>query len=121
MERRLYFIIGDLLTCLLAGAGAGWFVCFAVPADWHMVPAMAVGMVLGMVAGMACGLFLTPLFGAMEVMLAASLAGMVAGMLVAMFPGGAGQALAMGGGAGLACLVLIYLLQAKLHGEADHE
>ena len=123
MERRLYFIFGDILTCTVSGAVGGWLAHTGVPGDLSMFFAMFIGMFLGMLAGMLIGFCLAPLFGAMEIMLPASLAGMVAGMMIGM-----GQMMlhpspedASIGGAltGLACLLLTYLLQARLRGEAS--
>ena len=84
MERRAYFVLGDLLACAVAGAAAGWLVQLAVPGDWFAAIGMALGMVLGMLAGMGCGALFSPLFGALEVMLPAALSGMAAGMAVGM-------------------------------------
>ena len=68
MERRVYFILGDLLTCLVAGAAGGWLTQLAVPEGWFILIRMAIGMVLGMVAGMLAGFLFTPFFRSMELM-----------------------------------------------------
>lgn len=122
----LYFVVGDLVTCTVAGAAAGWLVQAVVSTDGFMAVAMAVGMGLGMVAGVLVGALFTPLFGALEVMLPAALSGMVAGMgagmaqTLAQGPSGSlgGPEAALGGAlAGLGCLVFTYLLQALVGGE----
>ena len=120
MERRPYFIFGDLLACIVTGAAAGWVTYAVIPGDWHPLIGMALGMVLGMLVGMVGGLLFAPLFGDMEVSLPASLGGMVAGsansMLRGMMEFGPGGALWIGALAGLACLAFTYVLQARLHG-----
>ncbi|MBL6932217.1 MAG: hypothetical protein ISR45_04655 [Rhodospirillales bacterium] len=121
METRVYFILGDLAACVLAGAAGGWLAHAGVPGDMSSFFAMFIGMFLGMVSGMICGFLLAPFFGAMEVMLPATLAGMIGGMVVAMQNAMAGvspdDATWMGGAAGVACLAVTYFLQARLHGE----
>ncbi len=120
METRVYFILGDLAACVLAGAAGGWLAHAGVPGDMSSFFAMFIGMFLGMVSGMICGFLLAPFFGAMEVMLPATLAGMIGGMVVAMQN-------AMGGvspedppwtgrAAGGACLAATYFLQAPTPG-----
>jgi len=84
MERRIYFIVGDVLVCLVAGAGAGWLVQYVVPGHWYPLIGMVIGMALGMFVGMLAGFLFGPFFGAFEVMLPASLSGMLAGMIVGM-------------------------------------
>jgi hypothetical protein len=126
----LYFVVGDLLTCTVAGAAAGWLVQAVVSTDWFLAVGMAAGMGLGMLAGVVGGALFTPLFGALEVMLPAALSGMVAGMGAGMaqtltqgpganvYGGLGGSEAALGGAlAGLACLVFTYLLQALVGGE----
>lgn len=120
MERRLYFIVGDLLACTLTGAAAGWFAVTVIPADWVMLAGMLAGMVMGMATGLVGGILFSPFFGAMEVMLPASLSGMVAGLAVGMahtFIGvNAVAALGAGALAGFGCLAFTYFLQARLQG-----
>ncbi len=123
MERRVYFILGDLLACIVAGAAGGWLAQLTVPGDWFVPIGMGTGMALGMLAGMIGGFLLTPFFGSIEVMLPAVLSGMVAGMGIGMrqtMAGiGPGDATLGGVMAGLLCLVFTYLVQAKLHGKTQ--
>ena len=63
MERRVYFILGDLLSCVAAGAAGGWLTELAHPGACFVLIGMAIGMVLGMVAG----LLLSPFFGSRPV------------------------------------------------------
>ena len=121
LERRAYFIFGDILACAVTGAAAGWLAQAAIPGDWQPMIAMAVGMLLGFPVGVVGGILFTPLFGALEISLPAGLAGMmagsVAGMLQAAAEVGPGTALWSGALVGLACLAYSYILQARLHGE----
>jgi uncharacterized membrane protein YeaQ/YmgE (transglycosylase-associated protein family) len=123
MERRLYFIFGDLLACAVTGAAAGWIAHAVIPGDWHPLIGMALGMLLGLPTGLVGGILFAPLFGDFEVSLPASMAAMVAGSVVGMLQGmtqiGAGAALWAGALAGLACLAYSYALQARLHGEVE--
>jgi hypothetical protein len=122
LERRPYFIFGDLLACAVAGTAAGWVTYAVVPGEWHPLIGMALGMLLALPIGLVGGLLFAPLFGDMEVSLPASLSAMVAGSLTGMMQGmaeiDAGGALWVGALAGLACLAFTYVLQARLHGEA---
>ena len=122
MERRLYFVFGDLLASAVTGAAAGWIIYAVIPGGWHALIGMALGMVLGMLVGTVCGLLFAPLFGDLEIALPVGLGGMVAGSAISMLRGmaefGPGTALWAGALAGLACLAYTYVLQARLHGEA---
>ncbi len=121
MERRVYFIFGDLLACAATGAAAAWLVWVAVPAGWIFPAGMALGMGIGMFVGLVGGILFMPIFGSMEISMPATLAGMVAGMVGGMLPtmavGDAGTAPWVGAAVGLLCLAYTYVLQARLHGE----
>ena len=97
MTWRLYFLAGDLLACMVAGVSSGW---------------------------LTVATLLTPLFSSFDVLMPSTLAGMAAGMVFAMAPGMVGAAIGwmeiVWGGAlvGLLCLLVTYLLQAHLSGEA---
>jgi hypothetical protein len=112
MERRVYFILGDLLSCVAAGAAGGWLTELAHPGACFVLIGMAIGMVLGMVAG----LLLSPFFGSLEVMLPASLSGMVVGMMhdISLM-----DAAGIGAAMGILCLAFSYRLQARLQGEVS--
>ena len=128
---RVYFIMGDLLACILTGAATAWMTQAVIPADWFMVLGMLAGMVLGALAGTIGGFVFAPLFGGMEVMLPVALSAMVAGMGAGMaqtMPGAMDRSIdgiswseGMLGGAlaGLACLAFTYLLQARVRGEVN--
>ena len=116
MERRVYFILGDLLSCVAAGAAGGWLTELAHPGACFVLIGMAIGMVLGMVAG----LLLSPFFGSLEVMLPASLSGMVGGMVVGMMHDiSLMDAAGIGAAMGILCLAFSYRLQARLQGEVS--
>lgn len=116
MERRLYFIAGDLLTNALAGAAAALAARGTISDVWNPVVAMPAGMLLGMFASLPVILVLMPFFGAFEVMLPAMLTGMIAGMVVgmleAMDPLTIPKAALSGGGIGALVVVLVYVLTA---------
>jgi len=123
MERRVYFIFGDVLACLLAGAVSGWLVQFALSGDWYPLVGMIFGMAMGMLVGMLTGILLSPFFGDFEVMLPASFSGMLAGMIVGMVytlgENSPDDAALSGAGLGLVCLAFTYFLQGKLFGEVS--
>ena len=120
MERRPYFVFGDIFACVLAGGATGWLVYALIPGDWFGLIAMFVGMSIGMVIGMLVGLILAPFFGDLEVMLPASYSGMLAGMIIgmgiSMAPAVAGSPVGVGALAGLFCFAYTYILQARLRG-----
>ena len=125
MEKRPYFIAGDLLACLLTGALAGWWAVdgsrFGLSGLMAMGIAMVIGMLKGMGAGLLLGMFFTPLFGAMELMLPVMLAGMVPGMVVGMASVMVDitttDASGLGAMIGVACLAVIYVMNAVMRGE----
>ncbi|MDP6406099.1 MAG: hypothetical protein QF797_12910 [Alphaproteobacteria bacterium] len=121
MEKRLYFVVGDMLACGSLGAAAGWLAFAAMPQNWWFPVTMVLGMFLGMVVGSLGGFLFSPFFGAMEIALPTALAGMLAGMaggMQAVMPEmDAGEALRMGAGIGILCLAFTYLLQSRLNGE----
>jgi hypothetical protein len=123
MERRIYFLAGDLLSNAVMGAAAAWLAAAIVDPSWSM-PA---GMFAGMLGGMGLGLLLMPvfvgLFGAMEVMLpvmlTAMLSGMVFGMAGAMQTPEVPMVLFGGGAIGNLVLLFTYAVDAILHGKAS--
>lgn len=121
MERRIYFILGDLAACLTAGALAGWLVHLILPGGWPLIALALAGMIIGMTIGIFTSFLFTPFFGALEIMLptsiAGGLAGMGVGMAMAMTSPGAFDAALIGASMGFLSLAYVYLLQIKLHGE----
>jgi len=123
MERRIYFLAGDILSNTVMGAAAGWLAAVLVEPSWSM----PVGMFAGMLAGTGLGMTLMPafvaLFGAMEVMLPVMLTAMLSGMVFGM--AGVMQAPALqvvlAGGAMIGVLVLLLTraVDARLKGRAS--
>ena len=117
MERRIYFVMGDLLCNAAGGALAGVVVALAA-GSWPPLPGMAAGMLLGGAAAMLIAPLGGLLFGMLELMLPMMVSGMAAGMLAAMWASAgtlqAGAAAARGALVGLLVLAATYLLNAYL-------
>ena len=120
MDNRLFFVIGDILVCLVVGSITGWLSSLIVGVGWNMMVAMILAMLLGMIVG---GLLFFPLgmlFGAMEVMLPAMLSGMISGMLVGMWSTmeTITQLSGLGYGAvcGMGCLITIWVVNNQVRG-----
>ncbi|MBF0285947.1 MAG: hypothetical protein HQL51_15970 [Magnetococcales bacterium] len=87
MEKRLYFVMGDLLSNGVMGAtGAAAAAWAAGRWGWGGGVGMVAGMVFGMVASMVWAPLWVVLFGALEIMLPGMLAGMLGGMIGGMLP-----------------------------------
>jgi hypothetical protein len=109
MERRLYFVFGDLLVNATAGVAAALSARAVVTSSWHPLVAMPVGMCVGALAASLVALLFMPFFGAFEVMLPAMLTGMIAGMAASML-----EAPALPGAIiGLAVVAWVYFLTAR--------
>lgn len=123
MERRVYFLAGDVLANGGVGMASAWLATAVVDPSWHMLVAMLAGMVAGMVLSMILMPLFVGLFGAMEVMLpvmlSAMVAGMVFGMTAAMYVL-TGPVVVLGGWlAGLLVLLLTYTADAAMHGRSE--
>jgi hypothetical protein len=126
VEKRPYFVFGDFFSNAAVGSATALATAAVVGEGWNMVVAMVVGMALGMVIAMLLWLALFSwMFGAMEVMLPAMLTGMAAGMgigmaepMTAMTPLCVSGAAQIGALAGVAVVLLTYLLNARLRGKA---
>lgn len=120
MDHRLYFILGDLLINLVVGAIVGWFAWLIVGPQWNMFLAMWLMMIVGMLIALVAFIPASILFGAMEVMLATMFSGMLSGMVVGMWIPmsalNATQAMVYGGLAGLAGILIIWSMNARLRG-----
>ena len=118
MERRLYFLFGDVVSNTGVGALVGFVVVMSVREGWPPLLAMVSGMLLGDVVALPAMVLLSILFGAMEVMLPVMLTGMVTGMLVAMLMAmrglSAGAAVAIGMLVGLLTLGATYIVNARV-------
>lgn len=121
MERRIYFLLGDVLANTAIGALAGLGAAGIVGAAWNMVLGMVTGMIVGMGVSVLGLLAFCPLFGALEVAVPMMLTGMLAGMGIAMRA--TLQTMDVGSGAqigaliGLCVLLGTWLLNARLQGE----
>ena len=118
MERRLYFLFGDIVSNTGVGALVGLVVVLSVREGWPPLLAMVSGMLLGDVVALPAIVLLSILFGAMEVMVPVMLTGMVTGMLVAMLMAmrglSAGAAVAIGMLVGLLTLGATYIVNARV-------
>jgi len=120
MERRAYFLLGDLVGNIATGTLAA-LASAALLGGLPMFISMPLSMILGMLVGMILlyGALLR-LFGAMEPMLQTMTTGMFAGMLAVMnispdtqlLP----QAFYLGAEVGIAVFVLSWLLNAAISG-----
>jgi hypothetical protein len=122
VETRPYFILGDIVSNLTAGAFVGGACALLLPAGWNMLATMVLGMALGMLLSLPVGFLLSGLFGAMETLLPVMTTGMVAGMVVAMQPGLATMRFAdgarLGGWCGCGVVVATYLANAVIKPRA---
>ncbi len=123
MERRPYFVFGDVLACAVIGAIVALTATAGVAEWWSMIVGMLVGMTVGMVVALLVGFVLFFwLFGAMEVMVPTMLTGMLVGMAFGMVetmrPLSSGAEAAVGALIGCAVLALTYLANARLSGKA---
>ena len=105
---------------ILVGAVAGWLCALLIGVGWNMFLSMILAMVIGMIVGTLFFFPLGILFGAMEVMLPAMFSGMVSGMVVGMWAAmealGAMDAFLIGGAIGLACIVVIWVINNTVRG-----
>jgi len=118
MERRLYFLVGDLLSNVGVGALVGLVVVSLVAETWPPVLGMVAGMLVGDLVALPAAVALSVPFGAMEIMLPVMTTGMVSGMAVGMLAAmgvvQTGQSAAVGAIAGLLVLAATYGLNAHL-------
>lgn len=84
MEKRLYFIFGDVLSDGVVSILAGLAAASLIGTGWPMLIGMLVGMVIGMLVSLLGPFVFSPLFGAHEIMLPTMLSGMAAGMVLGM-------------------------------------
>lgn len=115
MEKRPYFIAGDLLVNATAGVAAAVSAHALVPSSWHPLAAMPLGMCVGAISSSVVALLFMPFFGAFEVMLPAMLTGMIAGMIASML----GAPASTGALVGLAVVAWVYFLTAMAGSTRD--
>lgn len=120
LERRLYFIAGDILANGFTGMAAAWLASAMVDPSWSMPVAMLAGMFIATGFALILMPLFVGLFGAMEVMLPVMLGAMLAGMVFGMAHNMQEMttALVLSGGAALGILALLfsYGVDARLHG-----
>ena len=123
MENRPYFVVGDLISNLAAGAIVGGVCALLLPAGWNMVAAMVVGMAIGNVISLPVAFLFTGPFGAMEIQLPVMLTGMVAGMATAMqssmMPMAFSEGARLDAFCGFGVLVATYVASALLKARAQ--
>ena len=90
MENRIYFLIGDLFSCMLVAVLTALICTLCFSSTWPMpllmISSMLLGMIIALLIAVIAGLIY--FFGAMEIMLPTMLTGMFAGMLGAMTAAG---------------------------------
>jgi len=118
MDRRLYFLLGDLLANGATGALVGLLAVLVFAPGTGGLVAMALGMLGGMVVATPLAFLFAPFFGAMEVMLPVMATGMTAGMVGAMaavrHAVAPGEGAGLGAATGVATWLLICWLNARL-------
>ena len=114
MEKRPYFLIGDVLSNAIVGAVVALICVSAFSDAWHPGLAMVAGMGVGSAVGMLLVMLVSVAFGAFEVMLPVMTTGMLVGMLSATSTAAVRDAAAGGSLVGVGVLVLTYLLNARL-------
>lgn len=115
MEKRPYFVLGDLFVNAIAGSVAALSAHALVPSSWHSLAAMPLGMCAGALSASVAGFLFMPFLGALEVMLPVMLTGMVAGMAGSMF----GAPVLTGASIGLAVVAWVYFLTAMAERSRD--
>jgi pheromone shutdown protein TraB len=122
VETRPYFVLGDIVSNVVAGALVGGACAALLPPGWNMVVAMSAGMALGMATSLPLAFLLSGLFGAMETLLPVMTTGMVAGMVIAMqsslTPMRFEHTARIGGLCGLAVVIATYLVNAFIRPRA---
>lgn len=117
MEKRLYFIIGDLaanaFVATITTAATAWL----IGGSWGMIPGMLIGMLIGMIIALPVSLaMLAPLLGVMEVISPCMVSGMLGGMWGGMMPLSGDAILRWGIGTGIAVVIVIYIVNALVTG-----
>ncbi|NND53875.1 MAG: hypothetical protein HKN56_02765 [Gammaproteobacteria bacterium] len=117
MEKRLYFVAGDVLSNIAVGIVSTGVATLLIGGNLPMLPGMLAGMVVGMVIamGMSMGL-LAPRLGIMEIMMPCMLTGMFGGMWGGMHDLSFFASLRWGTYTGMTVLVAVYLLNAAIGG-----
>lgn len=117
MEKRLYFVIGDLIANAFVATVVVALTAWLIGGSWGMSPGMLIGMVIGMAVSLVLSfILLTPILGAMEIFVPCMFSGMLAGMWGGMWPLTGAEILRWGIGTGVIVIVFIYVLNAVMSG-----
>ena len=125
METRLYFLFGDVVSNSVIGILAGLAAASLVGPGWPMLLGMLVGMAIGMLVSFLGPIVFCPLFGAHEVMMPTMLTGMLSGMVFGMWAAmrvlSTETVAGIGALLGLGMAVVVWMSNARLHGEQHVE
>jgi hypothetical protein len=120
MNTRIGYVLGDLAANVALGALVGLLCWLIVGPSWNMWIAMFLMMAVGSLVGLIGFFVVARWLGAMEamvpLMLTGELTGMVVGMFVPMMPFTPLRAIIWGAACGLAAMVIIWIVNALLHG-----
>lgn len=119
MERRLYFVIGDILANVGAGALAAWASAALIGERLPQLLAMPFGMLLGGLLAMVLAMGLTIVLGGCEVMLPLMTTGMLAGMAAPMSTAAVGGGAKTGALVGVVVWAGIALLDVYMHARGE--
>ena len=117
MEKRLYFVIGDLLANAFVATVTVALTAWLIGGSWGMISGMLVGMLIGMAVSLILSVaLLAPILGIMEIIAPCMLSGMLAGMWGGMWPLTGTAILRWGISTGIIVVVIIYALNAVMTG-----
>jgi len=117
MEKRLFFVVGDLLSNVLIATVAIAVTTLLIGGRLGMAVGMIIGMVVGMLIATAIGMgFIARRLGIMEVVMPACLSGMLGGMWGGMWSLSVVETLQWGLITGTGVMVAVYLLNALISG-----
>ena len=117
MEKRFYFVIGDLLSNAAVATIAVALTAWLIGGSWGMLPGMLAGMLIGMIITLPLALgLLSPFLGVMEVLSPCMISGMLGGMWGGMWPLTGGAVFSWGIGTGIIVMITIYALNARMSG-----
>ena len=125
MDKRLFFVLGDLLANIVVGATVAWLTWLIVSTGWNMWLTMFVMMFFGMIIATILFFPFGYFFGAMEVMLPTMLTGMLSGMVVSMrctmHTTSASYAIFLGAVCGLGSIVAVWILNNHIFNSSNRE
>ncbi len=119
MEKRPFFVLGDLFANILVATLAAAATTKLLGGSLGMLPGMLLGMALGMVIAIIIAMLLVPILGIMETMMSCMLSGMLAGMCGGMWGFDAEDILRWGIGTGVTMMLLVYALNFIVSGPQD--